>query len=198
MTTTAIQPASAWQEALSILEMEIPPQHFRTFLSPTLGHQWSGDELVVAASSSFAVSWLTLPLHLAMAEEALARTVGRTVRILYQPMPDVMVATPAEDAPPDARVRAYSSGVGVAEVQEDPAHCPEHPEEYLRKRTRWPSLNRMEQKYEDEIYFCAGDDRECTWVYSMQVGTIVPAGARKQEPLDVLRAYKHRQTEGRN
>ena len=82
-------PVSIWQAVLGRLEMEMPREHFNTFLRPSVGHGWHDGNLVVAASSSFAGSWLELPLHLAMAHEALAKTLGRPAQIDYQAMPAV-------------------------------------------------------------------------------------------------------------
>ncbi len=69
-------PASLWQAVLGRLQLEMPKEHFNTFLRPCVGQSWDGDCLVVAAASSFAVSWLELPLHLTMAQEALAGALG--------------------------------------------------------------------------------------------------------------------------
>lgn len=186
MTThPATNPSTTWQATLGRLQTEIPPRQFGDFLQPCVGHQWQGDDLVVAAPTSYAVAWLTLPLHLQMAEEALARTVGRTARILYQAMPHVVLAAPASEP-----------AVETEPVPEaDPDHCPDHPEEYLRWRTKWGSLKRMEQKWEDEIYFCPGNDGNCRWVYSMQLGTIIPAGPGKNTYEAALGAYKQKRSE---
>ena len=69
-------PASVWQAVLGRLQLEMPKEHFNTFLRPCVGQSWDGDCLVVAAASSFAISWLELPLHLTMAQEALAGALG--------------------------------------------------------------------------------------------------------------------------
>ena len=99
-------PASVWQAVLGRLQMEIPKEHFNTFLRPCVGHSWYDGDLVVAAASSFAVSWLELPLHLAMAREALTKTLGRDANIQYRAMPS---AAPAgEDDAGVARVRVQS------------------------------------------------------------------------------------------
>ena len=97
-------PAAVWQAVLGRLNMEMPREHFNTFLRPCVGHSWTDDgaALVVAATSSFAVSWLELPLHLAMANDALARTLGREVSIHYQAMPSV---SRVDEADPPERVR---------------------------------------------------------------------------------------------
>ncbi len=99
-------PASVWQAVLGRLEMEMPREHFNTFLRPTIGHSWDDGDLVVAASSSFAVSWLELPLHLAMAQEALSKTLGRSAGVHYQAMPTV--ATDGESAEPGDRVSVHA------------------------------------------------------------------------------------------
>ena len=107
-------PASVWQAVLGRLQMEMPREHFNTFLRPCVGHSWYDDDLasgagpalVVAASSSFAVSWLELPLHLAMAREALTKTLGREAGIQYRAMPSV--ASDNEPAGEVGRVRVQS------------------------------------------------------------------------------------------
>ena len=107
-------PASVWQAVLGRLQMEMPREHFNTFLRPCVGHSWydgdltsgAGPALVVAASSSFAVSWLELPLHLAMAREALTKTLGREAGIQYRAMPSV--ASSNESADDAGRVRVQS------------------------------------------------------------------------------------------
>ena len=90
-------PASVWQAVLGRLQLEMPREHFNTFLRPCVGQGWqeadpasdAGPALIVAAASSFAVSWLELPLHLAMAQEALTRTLGRPASVRYRAMPSV-------------------------------------------------------------------------------------------------------------
>ncbi len=99
-------PASVWQAALGRLEMEMPREHFNTFLRPSVGHSWYDGDLVVAASSSFAVSWLELPLHLAMAREALSKTLGRPAGVQYRAMP--AVATGGEPSEPGDRVSVHA------------------------------------------------------------------------------------------
>ena len=88
-------PTSAWRAVLGRLQLEMPPAHFNTFLQPCVGHAWEGDRLVVAAGSSFVVSWLELPLHYAMAQEALAKTLGgaaSAASIEYRALPGVAAA----------------------------------------------------------------------------------------------------------
>ena len=82
-------PATVWQAALGRLQMEMPREHFNTFLRPCVGHSWDDDDLVVAAASTFAVSWLELPLHLSMAREAVSKTLGRHAGIQYRAIPSV-------------------------------------------------------------------------------------------------------------
>lgn len=98
-------PASVWQAVLGRLQLEMPREHFSTFLLPCVGHDWQEADsaspaepaLIVAATSSFAVSWLELPLHLAMAQEALTQTLGRPASIRYQVIPSV--AAPGDTSP---------------------------------------------------------------------------------------------------
>ena len=86
-------PTSAWRAVLGRLQLEMPPAQFNTYLQPCVGHAWDDDSLVVAAGSSFAVSWLELPLHRAMAHEALAKTLGHSAAIEYRALPGI--AAPA-------------------------------------------------------------------------------------------------------
>ena len=67
---------SAWQAALGRLQLEIPQEQFNTFLRPCTGLGWQGNCLFIGAPTTFAVSWLELPLHLEMIREAVAKTVG--------------------------------------------------------------------------------------------------------------------------
>ena len=110
-------PASVWQAVLGRLQMEMPREHFNTFLRPCVGHSWydgdlvsgAGPSLVVAASSSFAVSWLELPLHLAMAREALTKTLGREAGIQYRAMPSVASGNEPADGAERVRVQSITA-----------------------------------------------------------------------------------------
>ena len=101
-------PASVWQAVLGRLQMEMPREHFNTFLSPCVGHSWRDGDLVVAASSSFAVSWLELPLHLAMAREALCKTLQREANIRYEAIPAVAGVATAREATGRVRVQSIT------------------------------------------------------------------------------------------
>ena len=110
-------PASVWQAVLGRLQMEMPREHFNTFLRPCVGHSWydgdlasgAGPALVVAASSSFAVSWLELPLHLTMAREALTKTLGREAGIQYRAMPSVAASDDAAEEVDRVRVQSITA-----------------------------------------------------------------------------------------
>ena len=82
-------PAGVWQAVLGRLQAQMPRNIFNTFLRPCVGHSWRDGDLVAAAVSSFAVSWLELPMHQAMANEALGETVGRPAAVRYRTMPNV-------------------------------------------------------------------------------------------------------------
>ena len=96
-------PAAAWQAALGRLQLEIPQEQFNTFLRPCSGLRWEDDCLVVGAATTFAVSWLELPLHLEMVREAVARTTGAQSSVRY-------LAAPASDhnPTPQREVSVYS------------------------------------------------------------------------------------------
>lgn len=124
-------PASVWQAVLGRLQMEMPKEHFNTFLRPCVGHGWqdgdpasgAGPALVVAASSSFAVSWLELPLHFAMAQEALSKTLGRPAGIHYRALPTMTAGDAAADPPRAARVGVHA--VTAAPARRSPAPVPD-------------------------------------------------------------------------
>ena len=104
-------PASAWEAALGRLQLEIPQEQFNTFLRPCCGLRWEGDCLVIGAATTFAVSWLELPLHLEMVREAVAKTAGAQSNVRYQA---------ASAASPDATVTSAASVHSV--TAEPPAH----------------------------------------------------------------------------
>ena len=90
---SAPNPASAWRAVLGRLQLEMPREHFNEFLQPCVGYAWEDGNLVVAAASAFVVEWLELPLHRAMAQEALARTLGQEdAKIIWRVLPSVVQA----------------------------------------------------------------------------------------------------------
>ena len=80
-------PVSTWQAVLGRLQLEIPHEQFKTFLRPCTGLYWENDRLVVGATTAFAVSWLELPLHIEMVEEAISKTVGTKTTVRFQATP---------------------------------------------------------------------------------------------------------------
>ena len=96
-------PVAAWQAALGRLQLEIPQEQFNTFLRPCSGLRWEDDCLVVGVATTFAVSWLELPLHLEMVREAVTKTTGAQSSVRY-------LATPASDhnPTPQREVSVYS------------------------------------------------------------------------------------------
>ena len=173
-------PSSVWRAVLGRLQLEMPREHFNTFLRPCVGYEWKDGDLVVAAASSFVITWLELPLHLAMAEEALAKTLDRNSRIVYRAMPDV-AGVPPDEQPVDPATEPKP---------QDPDQCANHPEALLRRRTKFPALLRAAERTGDEIYYCVGDSGHCTWVYSRQAGVFIRPGMEYQTPVDILRAYQ--------
>ena len=114
--------ASVWQAVLGRLQMEMPREHFNTFLRPCAGHSWEDGSLVVAAASSFAVSWLELPLHQAMAQEALSKTLGRDAAIRYRALPAAAADTPADGGSPAGNAgRRSRAGVSAISAAPPPA-----------------------------------------------------------------------------
>ena len=161
---SAPDPAGVWRSVLGRLKLEMPREHFNEFLQPCVGYAWEDGDLVVAAASAFVVKWLELPLHQAMAQEALVITLGQDATIIWRVLPDVVQANqeakPTEPEPPGEP------------SPDDPDYCPEHREPHLRVRSRWYTAREVEQANDDEIYYCKGGGNQCTWVYSVKEGCI--------------------------
>ena len=183
-------PAAVWQAVLGRLSMEMPREHFNTFLRPCVGQRWEAGALIVAASSSFAVSWLELPLHQSMANEALAKTIGApVVPVVYQAIPSVARSVES-DGIDDVRVSAVNPTVDRRDPREpDEQYCPEHPEPGLRRRTTWLSFQQEEPKYDDMVYHCKGDAGTCSWCWSRRFGVFIPEGLGRLPANEVLRNY---------
>ena len=162
---SASNPASAWRAVLGRLQLEMPREHFNEFLQPCVGYAWEDGNLVVAAASAFVVEWLELPLHRAMAQEALARTLGQEdANIIWNVMPDLVQAN--QEGNPTERELPREP------PPEEPEYCPEHPEPHLRVRSRWYTAREISKANDDEIYYCKGGGNQCTWVYSVKEGCI--------------------------
>ena len=160
----APNPASAWRAVLGRLQMEMPREHFNSFLQPRVGQAWEDGDLVVAVASAFVVKWLELPLHRAMAEEALVRTLGHEAKIIWRVLPSVVEANP-EGHPTDPESPRELS-------LEEPEYCPEHAEPHLRARSSWYAARDVEKANDDQIYYGKGGGGQCTWVYSVKEGCI--------------------------
>ena len=116
--------ASLWQAVLGRLQVEMPREQFQTFLRPCVGQGWEDGCLVVAAASAFAVSWLELPLHRAMAEEALGKALGRAASIRYRALPELAASASSASASaetPGAASASASERVAVLRTSAPPA-----------------------------------------------------------------------------
>ena len=162
---SAPNPASAWRAVLGRLQLEMPREHFNEFLQPCVGYAWEDGNLMVAAASAFVVEWLELPLHRAMAQEALARTLGQEdAKIIWRVLPSVVQAN--QEGNPTERELPREP------PPEEPEYCPEHPQPQLRVRSRWYTAREISKANDDEIYYCKGGGNQCTWVYSVKEGCI--------------------------
>ena len=175
-----ISASIAWVDTAQVLRQQMPPPQFEEFLAPCAGHSWAGDTLTVAAASAFAVQWLELTLHQDMADQALSTVVGSECSVVYRHLPDVAIAG-------SLIVDDQTSALPTSSAEPD--FCPMHEEKHLRRRTRYPSMLRHEKKHGDEIYYCAGENGTCSWVFSAQAGVLVPAGQLQREPGEVQAAY---------
>ena len=106
-------PASLWRAVLGRLQLEMPREHFNTFLQPSVGHAWEDGSLVVAAASSFAVSWLELPLHVTMTRKAVSRTLGHEAGVIFRALPAVVGASAGE--------AGHQVGAAVSPISAAPA-----------------------------------------------------------------------------
>ena len=175
-----ISASIAWVDTAQVLRQQMPPPQFEEFLAPCAGHSWAGDTLTVAAASAFAVQWLELTLHQDMADQALSTVVGSDCSVAYRHLPDVAISG-------SSIVDDQTSALPTSSAEPD--FCPMHEEKHLRRRTRYPSMLRHEKKHGDEIYYCAGENGTCSWVFSAQAGVLVPAGQLQREPGEVQAAY---------
>lgn len=69
-------------------------------------------------------------------------------------------------------------------------HCPFHPEPYLWRATKWPSLLGLASLIDDTVSYCVGDGGQCSWVGSAKLGVITSAGVDRMQPWEVKRAYE--------
>ena len=170
----------AWVDTAQVLRRQMPHAQFEEFLAPCAGHSWAGDTLTVAAATGFAVQWLELTLHQDMADQALSTVVGSECSVAYRHLPDVAISGPSivDDQTP-----------ALPTSSSEPDFCSMHEEPHLRRRTRYPSMLRHEKKHGDEIYYCAGENGTCSWVFSVQAGVFVPAGQLQREPGELQAAY---------
>ena len=175
-----ISASIAWVDTAQVLRQQMPPPQFEEFLAPCAGHSWAGDTLTVAAASAFAVQWLELTLHQDMADQALSTVVGSECSVVYRHLPDVAISG-------SSIVDDQTSALPTSSAEPD--FCPMHEQKHLRRRTRYPSMLRHEKKHGDEIYYCAGENGTCSWVFSAQAGVLVPAGQLQREPGEVQAAY---------
>ena len=176
---SAPDPAGVWRSVLGRLKLEMPRDYFNTFLQPCVGYAWEDGDLVVAAESAFVVSWLDLPLHRAMAQEALADTLGQEdPQIIWRVLPSVVEANEERDS----TVREPPGEPSPVE----PEYCPEHAEPHLRVRSRWYTAGEVEKENDDEIYYCKGGGSLCTWVYSVleAIGHRSEAGIQLEQSTD--------------
>ena len=175
-----ISASIAWVDTAQVLRQQMPSPQFEEFLAPCAGHSWAGDTLTVAAASAFAVQWLELTLHQDMADQALSTVVGSECSVAYRHLPDVAISG-------SSIVDDQTSALPTSSAEPD--FCPMHEEKHLRRRTRYPSMLRHEKKHGDEIYYCAGENGTCSWVFSAQAGVLLPAGQLQREPGEVQAAY---------
>ena len=82
--------ADTWNAVLSELELEVPRATFETWLKPTEGIAFDGQDLLVGVPSKFAAEWL---------EQRMYQTILRALRLSSGQPLDVRFPTPPEPCP---------------------------------------------------------------------------------------------------
>ena len=69
------------------------------------------------------------------------------------------------------------------------AVCPAHPQDHFQTVTTYKPLVALMEANGDEITYCHGSGRKCSWVYSRDLGTVVASGRRRLDALGIEAAY---------
>ena len=106
---SSIQPdpdaRSLWGAVLADLQVQMPRPTFETWVKPTAGVAFRGDQFIVAAPTAFAVEWLERRMFHAL-QSALEKAAGRGLQLRLQ----TLEAHDGEDPPVGDDGRENPSG----------------------------------------------------------------------------------------
>jgi len=145
---------STWLAVLSEIRQVLPAGPYADFVAPTVGVGITTDELVVATRSSFAVEWLSLPLHHSIVCDAVAQIYGSTLRVRYVVQPDKCLDP--------KRLDQEISSTGP--VEKAPTPCPECGEGTM-ELTTWECMKSLP----GTTYYCRGTGK-CSRLWNTLVG----------------------------
>ena len=145
---------STWLAVLSDIRQILPAGPYSDFAAPTVGVGITTDELVVATRSSFAVEWLSLPIHHSIVCDAVAKIYGSTLRVRYVVQPDKCLDPKRQD-------QEISS---TGPVEKAPTPCPECGEGTM-ELTTWECMKSLP----GTTYYCRGTGK-CSRLWNTLVG----------------------------
>ena len=151
---TAPVAESTWIAVLSEIRKVLPAGPYTDFAAPTVGVGITTDELVVATRSSFAVEWLSLPLHHSIVCDAVAQIYGSTLPVRYVVQPD--------KCPDPERPEQEFSSTGP--VEKAPTPCPECGDGTMEVTT-WECMKSLP----GTTYYCRGTGK-CSRLWNTLVG----------------------------
>ena len=153
LTTTPVA-RSTWLAVLSEIKHVLPSEPYADFAAPTVGVEITTDELVIATRSSFAVQWLSLPLHHSIVCDAVAQIYGSILPVRYVVQPD--------KCPDPGRQDQELSDTGP--VENAPTPCPECGEGTM-ELTTWECIKSLP----GATYYCRGTGK-CSRLWNTLVG----------------------------
>ena len=151
---TATLADSTWLAVLSEIKKILPPEPYAHFAVPTVGLEITTDELVVATLSTFAVQWLSLPLHYSIVCDALSQIYGSTLRVRYVMQPDKC---------PDLEKQEQECSASDP-VEKVPTPCPKCGEGTM-ELTTWKCMESLP----GNTYYCRGTEK-CSRLWNTLVG----------------------------
>ena len=151
---TATLADSTWLAVLSEIKKILPPEPYAHFAAPTVGLEITTDELVVATRSTFAVQWLSLPLHYSIVCDALSQIYGGTLRVRYVMQPDKC---------PDPEKQEQECSASDP-VEKAPTPCPKCGEGTM-ELTTWECMESLP----GNTYYCRGTGK-CSRLWNTLVG----------------------------
>ena len=165
---------SVWDAVLERISMEIPREQFGTFFTPTIGVSLSAAEITVATRSDYDHTWLNMPLHYAIATEAVKAVAGQEMEILYVVDHEMAKTSESRTEPHEP------SDTELVEFTDCTACGPG-----TMVLTTWEGLKRQA----GESYYCK-EGGKCSRLWNSVVGEFYPPGKAQlgyQEATEALK-----------